>query len=83
MRRMNRPWISASVKQGKIFYTLCNIKYFINIIAPTNDMTGKIIRLLAEYPNIDISAMGFSANWNQEEVWQQANSEIFQKRSVR
>jgi abortive infection bacteriophage resistance protein len=70
MRRMNRPWISASVKQGKIFYTLCIIKYFINIIAPTNDMTGKIIRLLAEYPNIDISAMGFSANWNQEEVWQ-------------
>lgn len=34
-----------------------------------NDMTSKLVKLLSDYPNIDINAMGFVANWEQEPLW--------------
>ena len=69
MRRMSLPWISSPVNQQKVFFSLCVIKYFLNIISPKNDMTSKLVKLLSDYPNIDINAMGFVANWEQEPLW--------------
>lgn len=69
MRRMLLPWISSPVNQQKVFFSLCVIKYFLNIISPKNDMTSKLVKLLSDYPNIDINAMGFVANWVQEPLW--------------
>ena len=69
MRRMSLPWISSPVNQQKVFFSLCVIKYFLNIISPKNDMTSKLVKLLSDYPNIDINAMGFVANWVQEPLW--------------
>jgi abortive infection bacteriophage resistance protein len=69
MNKMDRPWISNSVKQGRIFFTLCVIKYFANIIVPNNDLKDKLARLLTDFPNIDIRAMGFPDNWDSESPW--------------
>lgn len=69
MRRMSLPWISSPVNQQKVFFSLCVIKCFLNIISPKNDMTSKLVKLLSDYPNIDINAMGFVANWEQEPLW--------------
>ena len=69
MRRMSLPWISSPVNQQKVFFSLCVIKYFLNIISPKNDMTSKLVKLLSDYSNIDINAMGFVANWEQEPLW--------------
>lgn len=69
VRRMRHPWINTPVNHQKIYFTLCIIKYFINIIVPNNDMTSKLRDLLIEYPEIDIRAMGFPQNWQNEDLW--------------
>ena len=70
LRHIARPWISTSINQQKVFYSLCVIKYFLDVIVDQNDMTAKVVSLLADYPSIDINAMGFPANWQQEPLWQ-------------
>jgi len=52
------------------YYSLCIIKYFLDIISPNNDMKAKIDALLADYPSIDINAMGFPRGWESEPLWQ-------------
>ena len=69
-RRMTQPWISISVNQRKAYFSLCIIKYFLNIISPNNDMKAKIDALLSAYPSIDITAMGFPRGWESEPLWQ-------------
>ena len=56
---MARPWIAIPVNQKKAYFSLCIIKYFLDIISPNNDMKAKIDALLSSYPSIDINAMGF------------------------
>ena len=70
MRHMDRPWISMSVNQQKVYFSLCVIKYFLNIISFGNDMTAKLRSLLLDYPTIDANAMGFPMGWEQEALWQ-------------
>ena len=70
MRHMIRPWISTSVNQQKVYFSLCVIKYFLDIISPTNNMKAKLQSLFTEYPTIDTNAMGFPTGWDQEALWQ-------------
>ena len=70
MRRMTRPWIATSVNQQKVYFSLCIIKYFLDIISPNTDMKSKIDALLTNYPDIDIAAMGFPLGWENEPLWQ-------------
>lgn len=70
MRRMTRPWIITPVNQKKAYFSLCIIKYFLNIISPNNDMKAKIETLLSDYLSIDINAMGFPRGWESEPLWQ-------------
>ena len=69
-RRMAHPWLTIPVNQKKAYFSLCIIKYFLNIISPNNDMKAKIDALLNDYPSIDINAMGFSRGWENEPLWQ-------------
>jgi abortive infection bacteriophage resistance protein len=66
---MTQPWISVPVNQQKVFFSLCIIKYFLNIISPKNDMTDKLKSLLTAFPSIDTAAMGFPNDWENEAVW--------------
>lgn len=50
--------------------SFAQVMNFLNIISPQNDMKTKIKALLTNYPAIDIAAMGFPANWQQEPLWQ-------------
>ena len=70
MRHMTRPWISANVNQQKVYFSLCIIKYFLDIISPKNDMTAKLQSLFSDYPTIDTNAMGFHIGWEHEALWQ-------------
>ncbi len=67
---MQRPWITISVNEKKAYFSLCIIKYFLNIVSPNNDMKAKIDALLSAYPSIDINAVGFpSQGWENELRW--------------
>lgn len=68
-KKLKRPWISQEVSPYRTFYEICIIKWFINIVSPNNDMKGHLQRLLTEFPMIDIEAMGFSKNWQEEPLW--------------
>ena len=70
MRRMTLPWIAIPVNQRKVYFSLCIIKYFLNIISSDNDMKVKIDALLASFPDIDVAAMGFPRDWENEPLWQ-------------
>ena len=68
--RMTGSWISLPTDTLRIYFNLCIIKYFLNIISPNNDMKDKIDAMLSTYPSIDIAAMGFPRGWENEALWQ-------------
>ena len=66
---ITRPWINLPTDKLRIYFDICMIKWFLDCISPTNTLKNKICKLLADYPCIDISAMGFPADWLIEELW--------------
>lgn len=69
MTRSSRPWVSKSVRQGRIFFTLCILKHFVDIIRPANTFKSNLLQLLAQYPMVDTVAMGFPPKWLDEPLW--------------
>jgi len=65
-----RYYHSTAVNQQKVYFSLCVIKYFLDIVSPNNDMTAKLQSLFAHYPTIDTNAMGIPMGWEQEPLWQ-------------
>jgi abortive infection bacteriophage resistance protein len=64
------PWIdSSTTDMRRIYFRICIIKYLLYTISPNNTFTTKLKSLLAEYPTIDIKAMGFPAGWKNEPLW--------------
>ena len=74
MRGMARPWISIPADKRRIYYNMCIIKYFLDIISPNNDMLDKMHNLFSKFPKIDLTALGFPVGWEQEPLWIQANN---------
>lgn len=67
---MTGVWITLPTDPLRIYYNLCIIKYFLNIISPQNDMRDKITKLMSDFPDIDPNAMGFTSGWQNEPLWQ-------------
>ena len=40
-----------------------------------NDMRSHLKKLLSDFPNVDIAAMGFPKNWEEEPLWCSAPQE--------
>ena len=64
------PWIVLPTNPLRIYFDICIIKYFINIISPNNDMLAKLETLLSDFPEVDSVAMGFPTGWEKEALWQ-------------
>ena len=62
-------WISKQISPNRTFYDVCILKWFIDIISPENDMKGHLKNLLSDFPHVDIAAMGFPKNWEEEALW--------------
>ena len=68
--RMTRPWLLLKTDPLRVYFDMCIIKYFLDIISPSNDMLSKMQSLFAEYPEVDLRALGFpSGNWQDEPLW--------------
>ena len=74
MRGMARQWITLPTDKRRIYYNMCIIKYFLDIISPNNDMLAKMHNLFSKFPEIDLAALGFPFGWEQEPLWIQANN---------
>ena len=69
MTRPLRPWVDNNVQQGRVFFTLCILKHFVDIIRPNNAFKQRLVALLSKYPMVDTSAMGFVRNWQSQPLW--------------
>lgn len=69
------PWISDKInvpKQHefqKLYIHLCIIKYMLNIIEPSNDLSIKLSDLFIKYPIVDKNALGMKPQWIEEPLW--------------
>lgn len=69
-RSTSNQWLEKNgLQNDRIYYILSMIIYLMNTINPNHTIPLKIKALLEKYPNIDISAMGFSINWEEEPLW--------------
>lgn len=68
-RRMHRPWITLPVNPKRIYFDICIIKYFLDVVSPENDMLAKLRWLFVDFPEIDLQALGFPDGWEFEPVW--------------
>lgn len=66
---MTRPWIAIPSDKRRVYYNMCIIKYFLDIISSNNDMLDKMHDLFAKFPEIDLVALGFPAGWEQKPLW--------------
>lgn len=69
MKGMSRPWIDHPSDKRRIYYNICIIKYFLDIISPNNDMLDKMHTLFSNFPEIDLAALGFPKDWESEPLW--------------
>lgn len=68
--KMSRPWLTLQTDPLRVYFDMCIIKYFLDIISPDNDMLAKMQSLFSEYPEVDLGALGFpSGNWQSEPLW--------------
>lgn len=68
-RKIGHAWIALPTDPQRVYFTICIIKYFLDIISPNNDMLEKMNKLFAVFPEIDKSALGFPIGWEEEPLW--------------
>ena len=64
-----RAWINNNIGQNRVFYNLTIIKYFLDIISPSNHLKQNLLELFKKYPSADKKAMGFPRGWENEPLW--------------
>ncbi|MBE6243550.1 MAG: Abi family protein [Bacteroidales bacterium] len=68
-KRTSHGFINTRVQNDRVYYILCIIRYMLLTINPNSSFTARLKQLLQDYPSVDIKAMGFSANWESEPLW--------------
>ena len=68
-KRTSHGFINTRVQNDRVYYILCIIRYMLLTINPSSSFTTRLKQLLQDYPSVDIKAMGFSANWESEPLW--------------
>lgn len=64
-------WLSnLAIPTTKLYAFLCCLLYLRKAVNPKTEFSHRIAKLLAKYPGIDSSRMGFPANWKDELIWQ-------------
>ncbi len=67
--RLPLQWITPSQKPIKLYHQLCTLLYLEQTITPCMDLKSSLFKLFAEYPNVDLHAMGFPQGWENEPLW--------------
>lgn len=68
--RLRSTWITnTTLQSNKLYPQLCCLQYIQNAMCPINGFCGQLKSLLNQHPNIDVAAMGFPTNWQNEPLW--------------
>ena len=69
-RKTSNAWVNtAQIDKKRIYYRLCIIRYFLSAVSQNNNFNEKVTNLLADFPSVDIVAMGFYNDWQDEHFW--------------
>lgn len=67
---LNGSWIKTTgVAGNRLYAQLCCLAYLQNVIHPDNDFTRQLKLLLKDHLNVDVTAMGFPTDWENEPLW--------------
>jgi abortive infection bacteriophage resistance protein len=69
-RKTISAFLSSPVRPDRIYYVLCIIQYLLRTVNPSTSFPFRLKALLTEFPNVDITAMGFVKDWKKEKLWQ-------------
>jgi abortive infection bacteriophage resistance protein len=68
--KLKSCWINTSnVQTTKLYAQISYLAYLQNATHPDNNFKQQLKLLLKEHPNVDVSAMGFPAEWYNEALW--------------
>jgi abortive infection bacteriophage resistance protein len=56
----------------RIYNTLTMLGYLLGIISPGTDWKVQLVKLLGEFPLVDVAAMGFPSDWQDRPAWRPA-----------
>ena len=63
-------WINNDIsKSSKLYPHICCLKYIYDLAQPDNKLKLDLQQLFLSYTNIDIRAMGFPKDWQDEPLW--------------
>jgi len=69
-RTHKNQWLeNKQIPNNRIYFILSIIIYLLNIINPKHSFRQKLTDLFEKYHNIDKTAMGFPADWQEEPLW--------------
>lgn len=69
-RKTSNAWVNtAQIDKKRIYYRLCIIRYFLSAVSQNNNFNEKVTNLLADFPSVDIVAMGFYNDLQDEHFW--------------
>ncbi|MBS3999166.1 MAG: Abi family protein [Desulfobulbaceae bacterium] len=63
-------WSKEYVVNNKSYFVVLIIRYILKTINPKSTFKDKLVELFKNYPMINPNLMGFSENWEQEQIWQ-------------
>ena len=69
-RKTGKTFISSPVRSDRLYYVLCIIQYLLLTVNPDTTFPARLKALLAEFPEVNPSAMGFPTHWEKELIWQ-------------
>ena len=69
-QKTKNAWVDTSkIDKKRIYYRLCIIRYFLSSVSPNNNFSEKLLCLLTDFLSVDIAAMGFNEEWQEEKLW--------------
>lgn len=63
------PFLTASAANNKVYYILSIIRFLLQTINPSSSLTAQLKQLFRDFPEVDLYAMGFPENWEEEILW--------------
>jgi len=71
-KKTDRPWIGTQgVKNNKTYFMLAVIRYLSQAVDTRPSFPLKLKALLSHYGNVDVAAMNFPDNWEDEPLWRE------------
>lgn len=68
-RKTLKPFLSVAAINNRVYYVLSIIQYLLQTINPSSTFPTRLKQLIADFPEVDLSAMGFPKNWESEPLW--------------